>query len=139
MADTGQDGMAFASRLNRLVDAGRQSDGTPWSNAALAKAVTALGVPTSASNLSLLRSGRRSNPSAALVDALAAVFGVPVDFFFGRTSEEWDRELETVLALRRAGVRSVTTRAAQLSDAGLAKLAEMADYLASIENPDQGT
>lgn len=133
-SERGQASSDFADRLNRLVATTRQADGSAWTNAAVARAVTELGTPTGPSNISLLRSGQRTNPSAALVGALAEVFDVPTDYFFSRTAEEWERELKAVTTLRRAGVRSVAARAAKLSDDSLDKLTELADYLARLEN-----
>ena len=69
---------AFAENLNTLSTARRQ----PLSHAEVARRLTALGVPTSAAWVQLAREGRQANPSAARVQALAKVFGVPIGYFF---------------------------------------------------------
>lgn len=69
---------SFAENLNALSTARRQ----PLSHAEVARRLTHLGVPTTAAWVQLAREGRQTNPSAARVQALARVFGVPIGYFF---------------------------------------------------------
>lgn len=43
------------------------------------------GVVVSPQYISYLRSGRRTNPSAALLHAIASIFDVPITYFFDDT------------------------------------------------------
>ena len=87
------------------------------------------------SYISQLRHGKRNNPSADLVGAIATAFGVPVGYFYdGSESSALDaEELRTVSALRTAGVESIAWRATGLSAQGLDQLAKLADYIRSVE------
>lgn len=125
----------FAEKLATLFATVRRAEGQLWTTTAVAEAVTAQGVPVGQSHISQLRSGKRSNPSAELVGALAAVFDVPVGYFYntGDDPQRWQRELETVASLRRAGVHAVALRAQGLSERGLATLAKLADDIRAIE------
>lgn len=125
----------FSSRLSQLFDMVPKDteSGEKWTSAALAAEVTRTGVPTGQSHMAHLRSGTRSNPSAALVKAIADVFGVPVGYFYDESDSHWEADLEAVALLRSAGVRGVALRASSLSPRGLARLAELADLIRDVE------
>lgn len=126
----------FAERLSALFEAQRTPKGGIWTNTALAAAVTELGVPSVQSHISQLRNGRRSNPSAALVGAIAAAFGVPISYFFGEGADDrqnWLNQLRTVSALREAGVESIALRSSGVSPEGMHRLIELAEYIRSVE------
>ena len=123
----------FASKLTTLFETVfRTPTGDLWTNTLLSQTVTGLGVPTVQSYISQLRAGKRTNPSAKLVGAIATAFGVPVGYFYSDQDVD-PEEMRTVAALRNAGVQSVAWRASQLSAAGLEKLEQMADYIAELE------
>ena len=123
----------FASKLTALFEVSvRTPSGDPWTNTAVADEVTRLGVPTVQSYISQLRHGKRSNPSADLVGAIATAFGVPVGYFYSDDGVD-QQEMRLVTALRSAGVQSVAWRASQLSAEGLLQLEKMADYIAGLE------
>lgn len=124
----------FSARLKRLFETVPKTPGgrDKWSNASVAEAVTRLGVPTTHSHISHMRLGVRSNPSAALVKALADVFRVPVTYFYeDQTGGNVSTEL--VAALGDAGVRGVALRAQGISEQGMNKLMELADMIRELE------
>ncbi|GAB2736098.1 hypothetical protein GCM10027174_06230 [Salinifilum aidingensis] len=95
--DTADSRAAFGERLRWLMQTCPQPDGRPWTPGAVAKALTAAGHPVSRQHVwKLVRGG--AQPSFALVDALADVFGVSVETFSGRTADP-----ELPAALYRAG------------------------------------
>ena len=61
-------------------------------------------MPVTVQHLSSLRTGRRDNPSARLLAAIADVFGVPLSYFFDEQEErQVAKDLETLARLRRVG------------------------------------
>lgn len=127
----------FAGKLTALFESTvRTPTDERWTNTALAEAVTDLGVPTVQSYISQLRHGKRSNPSADLVGAIATVLGVPVGYFYDdeEVTLAEAEAMRTVSALRSAGVQSVAWRASGLSAEGLEQLQRMADYIRQAES-----
>ncbi|WP_231988201.1 helix-turn-helix domain-containing protein [Nakamurella panacisegetis] len=126
----------FARKLSALfASTVRTATGDPWTNTTLAEAVTEIGVPVVQSYISQLRHGKRTNPSADLVGAIASAFGVPVGYFYDgeeATQRQID-EQRTVNALRAAGVENVAWRASGISAQGLEQLAKLADYIRAME------
>ena len=73
----------LADRLNELFRTVRRPDSTDlWNNETAAYEISRSGPSVSAAYLSQLRTGKRINPSARHLAALAALFGVPMEFFF---------------------------------------------------------
>jgi len=92
----------FTERLDALfADSRDPVTGRPYSNTAVANALSAYGVSVGGSYLGQLRNGRKSEPGASLVWALAQFFGVTVDYFFGTVVTLDGQELA-----RRLGVLS---------------------------------
>src|SRR5215203_6460988 len=100
MADEGLPGLA--DKLNHLfatVPAPTKSG--LYSNDSAAQALGERGVTVSGVHISHLRSGRRNNPSARLLAALAELFGVPIGYFFDPTMENRiNSDLEALTALQ---------------------------------------
>lgn len=88
---------SFGGRLRWLMETCSQPNGRPWTAGALAKALTAAGHRVSRQHVWKLMQGG-AQPSFALVDALAHVFGVGVEAFSERSAEP-----ELPAALYRAG------------------------------------
>lgn len=102
---------SFRMRLNFLVTMVPAPSSRAWTNELIAEEVSTRGVATTASHIAHLRSGRRSNPSARLVGALAQTFGVPVSFFFEVDAfERIKAQFEALTQLRDAGVRGIAAR-----------------------------
>lgn len=108
----------LAQRLNRIIDAVPGPDGHPHTNRTLAEQLTANGCSVTHTHIAHLRAGRRSNPSAHLVQGLAGAFGVPMSYFL-RDDGDADDQLELLLMLRNSSVKSLVFRAHGVSAAGL--------------------
>ena len=82
-----------------------------WTSEVIAENVRARGVEVNAQHVSHMRAGRRDNPSAVLLAAIADVFGVPVDYFFdsGR-AERIESQLATLNRIKEAGVQGLAAR-----------------------------
>ncbi len=106
----------FAARLNRLFDTVYPPGRGPHTSAEVIAALKAEGITMSAPYLSQLRSGNRTNPSAATMAALANFFRIKSAYF---TDDEYyeklDRELSLWATMRHDGVRRLAMRAAELS------------------------
>ncbi len=106
----------FAARLNRLFDTVYPPGRGPHTSAEVIAALKAEGITMSAPYLSQLRSGNRTNPSAATMAALANFFRIKSAYF---TDDEYyeklDKELSWLATMRDDGVRRIALRAAELS------------------------
>jgi len=73
----------LAAQLNHMfATVPRPSGRELWTNEDAAAAMTEAGVAISAVYLSQLRTGKRDNPSARHLAAIARLFAVPVEYFF---------------------------------------------------------
>lgn len=101
---------SFADRLNRLFATVHPRGRGPHTPHEVAAAINDEGIVTISSNhVSQLRSGRSANPSAAHVDALARFFHVRTHYFSDADyADSLDQELDYLVALRDAGVQSIT-------------------------------
>ncbi len=129
----------FADKLNHLFETVRGTDGRPYSNRQVAEAITlkaagADGPTVDHSYLSKLRAGGRAKPSFEIVEALAAFFGVKVDYFSDdAVAARIDAQLALLAALRDSGVRDVALRAAGVSEKGLHTVAALLDQVRQYE------
>lgn len=106
----------FAARLNRLFDTVYPPGRGPYTGSEAVAALRVAGVRISAPYLSQLRSGNRTNPSAATMAALAAFFGVePAYFTDDRYYTELEEELNWLDAVHDEHVRRIATRIVDLS------------------------
>ena len=103
---------------------------------------TARGGPRkmSASYLWLLRTGVRDNPSRKHLEAIAAFFAVPINYFFDDAlAAEMDADLQLVRALRKVPVRELALRAAELSPEGLDEVAHIVEHVRRLEGLPHNT
>lgn len=125
----------LAERLDALfVKVPRPGTSSPWSNDAVAEALTEAGVSVTAPYLSQLRSGRRNNPSARLLAAISDFFGVPITYFFD--TDEHDRissQLATLAAARDARLSGVLARTHTLSDESKSELAGIIEAVLRLQ------
>ncbi|WP_343601654.1 helix-turn-helix transcriptional regulator [Mycobacterium sp.] len=106
----------FAARLNRLFDTVYPPGRGPHTSAEVIAALKAEGITMSAPYLSQLRSGNRTNPSAATMAALANFFRIkPAYFTDNEYYEKLDTELSWLATMRDDGVRRIAVRAGGLS------------------------
>jgi transcriptional regulator with XRE-family HTH domain len=91
----------------------------------------------SAPYLSQLRSGNRTNPSAATMAALANFFRIkPAYFTDDDYYEKLDKELTWLASMRDEGVRRIAARTVGLSPQAQEDLAAKAEELRRRENLD---
>ena len=110
-----------------------------WTNEQAAAALAARGTPVSDGYISQLRNGKKNNPSARNLAAIAELFGVPVDYFFNaETAAKIDADLRLLTAVRDVGVQGVALRASGLSAESLASLEGIIDQVRRFERlPEQ--
>ncbi len=127
----------LADRLNHLFATVKPAGRESFSNQEVA---TATGL--SASLLRYLRSGERDNPTIQTLEALAQFFGVPVAYFYDDDAaariEQQLSQLQAMAALQQAlqrdGVQQLATRMGELSDGGIAAIAQLVDLLLAKEH-----
>lgn len=138
-ADGGVPGLA--ERLNHLFSTIPRPGGRGYfTNDQAAAALSEAGTYMSSAYISQLRSGKRNNPSARHLAAIAELFAVPVDYFFSReTAAKIDADLRLLAAVRDSGVKGVALRAQGLSEESLASLAGIIEQVRKWERlPEQG-
>ena len=127
----------FAARLNRLFDTVYPPGRGPHTSAEVIAALKSEGITMSAPYLSQLRSGNRTNPSAATMAALANFFRIKSAYF---TDDEYyeklDQELAFVASMRDDGVRRLALRASELSHEARQEVMARVDELRRAEHLD---
>ena len=129
----------FAKKLNHLWDT-VHPPGRPNTLDQVVDGVAAAGYEISASYLSQLRNGVKTNPTLNTIRGLAAFFGVPAAYFLDEAEEaRINDQLSVIVAMRDAGVRNVALRTHGLSDRDLAALHAMISSLREARGlpPDQ--
>jgi transcriptional regulator with XRE-family HTH domain len=126
----------LAAQLNHLFATVPRAEGSRelWTNDEAAASMSATGVTISAAYLSQLRTGKRDNPSARHIAAIARLFGVPMEYFFDEeTASKIDADLKLLVAVRDAGVQAIALRAHGLSAESLSGVADMIDHIRRLE------
>jgi transcriptional regulator with XRE-family HTH domain len=128
----------FSARLNRLFDTVYPPGRGPHTSAEVVVALKAEGITTmSAPYLSQLRSGERTNPSKATMNALANFFRIQPDYF---TDEYYyrklDQELTWLATLRDEDALRIAMRTIRLSAAALEEIIQLADEWRRKEHLD---
>ncbi|TSB25301.1 helix-turn-helix domain-containing protein [Streptomyces sp. NBC_01525] len=117
-----QDSGTLADRLGRLFTH-MHPPGAPYTNAHVAEEISGDaaqygGVRLTEQYLSMLRNGRRSNPSPEVLRALAKFFGVPAGYLLGDLSqpqaERVEEEVRFLAAMRDQRVRAIALRSVGL-------------------------
>jgi transcriptional regulator with XRE-family HTH domain len=125
----------FAARLNRLFETVYPPGRGPHTSAEVIAALKAEGVTMSAPYLSQLRSGNRTNPSTATMNALANFFRIkPAYFTDDEYYEKLDKELSWLATMRDENVRRIAMKAAELSPQAQQDLAERVEELRRAES-----
>ena len=108
-----------------------------WTNELIASEVRGRGVEVTTNHISHLRAGRRGNPSARLLGAIAETFGVPVDYFFNQgRADRIQEQLSSLSVLREAKIQGVAGRGG-LEDAAL--VADVIRALQRLQQEDGGS
>lgn len=129
----------LASQLNHLFATVPRPGGRDlWTNEDAAAALTETGVAMSAAYFSQLRTGKRDNPSARHLAAIARLFEVPMEYFFDAdVAAKIDTDLRLLVAMRDTGVHSIALRAQGLSQESLSGVAGMIEHIRRLEQlPD---
>jgi transcriptional regulator with XRE-family HTH domain len=127
----------FAARLNRLFDTVYPPGRGPHTSAEVIAALKAEGITMSAPYLSQLRSGNRTNPSAATMAALANFFRIKPGYFTDDAYyEKLDHELGWLAEMRDEGVRRIAARTVGLSSQAKEEIVARADELRRQEQLD---
>lgn len=111
----------LAQRLNHLF-AHMHPPGAPYTNAHVAEEISTGdeygGATLTEQYLSMLRTGKRTNPSTEVLRALARFFAVPVGYLMGDLSPSEttrvEEEVRLLVALRDRRVRGIALRAVGL-------------------------
>jgi transcriptional regulator with XRE-family HTH domain len=126
---------AFADRLNRLFDTVYPPGRGPHTSAEVVAGLKAEGITMSAPYLSQLRSGNRTNPSAAIMAALANFFRIkPAYFTDDESYQKLDKELTWLANMRDAGVRRIAARTVGLSPEAQQEIIAKVDELRRKEH-----
>ena len=127
----------FAARLNRLFETVYPPGRGQHTSAEVIAALKAEGITMSAPYLSQLRSGNRTNPSAATMAALANFFRIKPAYF---TDDDYfaklDQELTLLAEMRDEGLRRIAARTVGLSPEAKEDLVARADELRRKEQLD---
>lgn len=135
MADDDRGLPDLADRLDHLFTTVRRPGGRDlWSNEQAALELGRLRTPMSAAYLSQLRHGKRNNPSARHLDALATLFAVPITYFFDSGSaDDTDHDLLLSSALQDPDIRVIALRAHGLSPGALDCVKRIVDHFRGVE------
>jgi transcriptional regulator with XRE-family HTH domain len=127
----------FSARLNRLFDTVYPPGRGPHTSAEVIAALKAEGITMSAPYLSQLRSGNRTNPSAATMAALANFFRIKAAYFTDDDYyEKLDKELAWLSTMRDEGVRRIAVKTIGLSSQAQQNVVERVDELRRAEKLD---
>ena len=132
----------LADRLNHLFSTVPKPGGKGyWTNEQAAAAVSAAGTPMSDAYIGQLRNGKRNNPSARNLAAIAELFAIPVDYFFNSdVSAKIDADLRLLTAIRDGGIQGLALRAQGLSAETISSLADIIEQVRRAQNlPDADT
>ncbi len=130
---------SLADRINYLFDTIRREDGKPYSNDEVAAEMEARGngLTVSGAYLSLLRRGKRQNPTARHLEALAQFFSVDVAYFFDNAaSRQIADDIALLRSLADAGVQRIATRLGGLSSGSLRDIASIIERIRASEGLD---
>ena len=126
--------LTLAQKLDRLFATVKPGKGE-YTHEEVAAALREAGGPTiSATYVWQLRKGIRDNPTKHHLEALANFFGVSPSYFFDeQAAKQIDEELQLLMALRDASVKSIALRAVGLSDVSLEAVRSILDQARTIE------
>lgn len=130
----------LAERLNVLFEhVPRRGGGDLYSNERAAEDLTAAGMPVTAGYLRQLRSGKRRNPTARLLAAIADLFEVPITYFFeADQADKVAAQLRALSQFRTAGVRGIMARSSGVTGQDLDDLGPILDQIRALEEREPG-
>ncbi|MDJ0385182.1 hypothetical protein [Streptomyces sp. G-G2] len=131
-------GAPFNERLNYLFDRVRPPGAKEFSNAHVARTISAYGKEScTGAYIGMLRKGERT-PTITLVPLFARFFGVEAGYFVeDAVTRKVTDQFELLRKLSQAGVREIALRAIGLSPKSLGKVLEAIDIVREQEGlPD---
>lgn len=134
-----EDRKTFADRLNHLFAMVRAEGGREYTGKEVVAGVNAGGIDLSASHLSEMRRGKKTNPTLRVQEGLARFFQVRAAYLTGdpQVEREVEAELELRCAMQDASVRDIAARAAGLDATHRSALHQLLAQLIR-ENDDTG-
>lgn len=129
----------LARRLDLLFRSKHPAGGGEPSYAEVAEAIADAGGPSLSSNyVYMLRTGRKTSPSHAMLTGLARYFEVPLSYLVDdEDADGLSGQLELLVALRDSGAERLAVRAHGLSEGSLQVIAAMVEQLRKAEGlPD---
>ncbi|MGW3271274.1 helix-turn-helix domain-containing protein [Streptomyces kronopolitis] len=126
----------LAQKLDRLIAALTPAGGNPPSYNEIARSIDqAAGERViSPSYIWKLHKGEATNPRVSHLEALAAYFDVPVEYFLNDDiASHVDEQLRLLAALKTGAARNLALRANELSPESLRTLNDMMERLRTLE------
>lgn len=122
---------SLAEKLEYLFEHRHPGSDRPFTLQEVVTQARESGGPTiSIGFLHALRTGKSDNPTIQHLQALAGVFGVPIDFFIkDEVAAQLAPQLKLLTLLRERGVTTIALRAADLSPAARDTLLAVIDAL----------
>ena len=121
---------SFAEKLNRLFETVTKPDGSQYTQE---EAVRGTGGVLTRVYLWKLRTGRATNPSLQIIQALAGFFGVDPSYFF----EDDERKLDPVEEARENElVDQIALRSGMLDEEGKQAVLNMIDHILKSKDQD---
>jgi len=115
----------------------------PLTGKEISERAAELGYNLSTSYVLSLRNGSKTNPSLEALDALAAVFGVEINYFFTvsetkKTHKPSSAENAVAAAMRNGSVRNIALDAAKMTPEAQRTLARIARELSQLDITKHG-
>lgn len=126
-------GAGLAAKVDFLFRTVRPRDRGEYTYKEVEVALRERGYRVSDSALHQLRTGKATNPTLRTLQALSDFFGVPADYFFDAdVSARVEQELKLLASMRDQRIRSIATRAAELSATDLTLLSQLIDNMRDL-------
>jgi transcriptional regulator with XRE-family HTH domain len=127
----------LGERLEHLFATIPSPSGGRWTNVEMAAQLADRGIETTPAYISMLRRGRRANPSLAILTGMAKVFAIPTAYFYDpEVADRLNQDLELLVAVRQAGMEKIALRASALSPRGLREIGRIVEAVRQIEGLD---
>lgn len=127
----------LGTRLEHLFATIPSPSGGSWTNVEMAVQLAERGIDTTPAYISMLRRGRRANPSLAILTGMAKVFAVPTAYFYdSEVADRLNQDLELLVAVRQAGMEKIALRASGLSPRGIREIGNIVEAVRKIEGLD---
>ncbi len=125
--ETQDDLRSLAERVRWLIDTVPGPDGKRMTYSAIEARAKQLGHSITAQNVNYLATGKKTNPTKAVIEALADVFNVSASYFLDdHRSRQIRSQIELLAVMRNTGVRDLAMRAAALPEDRLRLLLDLA-------------